>query len=80
MFRTRFGSLELTIRSLESEKIIMGSLESGEFGPLQLNTGYLTFSLKKTGFNYVQFLSWVKLSAGKLHAMKLVETVQMSLF
>jgi len=49
MFRTRFGSLELTIRSLESEKIIMGSLESGEFGPLQLNTGYLTFSLKKTG-------------------------------
>jgi len=25
---TRFGSLELTIRSLESDKIIIGSLES----------------------------------------------------
>jgi len=40
---TRFGSLELKIRSLESEKIIIGSL--------QVHTGYLTFSLKKTWFN-----------------------------
>jgi len=34
---TRFGSLELKIRSLESEKI----------GSLQVHTGYLAFSLKK---------------------------------
>jgi len=40
--------------SLESEKIIIGSLESEKIGPLgseigslQIHTGYLTFSLKK---------------------------------
>jgi len=30
--RTRFGSLELKIRSLQSEKIIIGSLESEKSG------------------------------------------------
>jgi len=44
---TRFGSLELKIGSLESEKVITGSLESEKIGSLQVHTGYLTFSLKK---------------------------------
>ena len=52
---TRFGSLEFQIGSLASEKIIIGSLisekigalESEKSGPLQILTGYLTFSLKK---------------------------------
>ena len=47
---TRFGSLELKIGSLDSEKIIIGSLESEKIGSLQVHTGYLTFSLKKSGF------------------------------
>ena len=37
---TCFGSLELKIGSLETEKIIIGSL--------QVHTGYLTFSVKQT--------------------------------
>jgi len=41
-------SLELKIGSLESEKIIIGSLESEKIGSLQVHTGYLIFSLKKT--------------------------------
>jgi len=32
---TRFGSLELKIRSLESEKIIIGSLKSEKIGSLE---------------------------------------------
>jgi len=52
---TRFGSLEFEIGCLESEKIIIrslesekiGSLESEKSGPYTSNTGYLTFSLKK---------------------------------
>jgi len=32
---TRFGSLELKIGSLESEKIIIGSLESEKIGSLE---------------------------------------------
>jgi len=38
----------LEIGSLESEKIIIGFLESEEIGSLQVHTGYLIFSLKKT--------------------------------
>ena len=33
--QTRFGSLELKIGSLESEKIIIGSLESKKIGSLE---------------------------------------------
>jgi len=40
-------SLEFQIRSLESEKIIIGSLESKKIGSMQVHTGYLPFSLKK---------------------------------
>jgi len=46
-FRTRIGSLELKIGSLESKKIINASLKSEKIGSLQVHTGYLTFSLKK---------------------------------
>jgi len=42
------GFLELKIGSLESEKIIIGFLESEKIGSLQVHTGLLTFSLKKT--------------------------------
>ena len=47
---TRFfkGVLGIRFGSLESEKIIIGSLESKEIGSLQVYTGYLTSSLKKT--------------------------------
>jgi len=56
---TRFGSLELKIGSLESVKNIIGSrksekigfLESEKSGPLQVDTGYLTFSLKKPEYS-----------------------------
>ena len=54
---TRFGALELKIGSLQSEKIIIGSLESREIGSLQVHTGYLTFSLKKN-LLYLQ-TSWI---------------------
>jgi len=43
----RIMSLELKIESLESGKIIIGSLESEKIGSLQVHTGYLTFSFKK---------------------------------
>jgi len=54
----RFGSLELKIGSLKSEKIISGSLElerigsveSEKSGPYRSILGSLTFSLKKTWF------------------------------
>ena len=48
VLRTRFGTLEFKIGSLESEKIIIGFLASEKIGSLQDHTGYLTFSLKKT--------------------------------
>jgi len=47
MLGTRFRSLELKIGSLDSDQIIIGSLESEKIGFLQVYTGYLTFSLKK---------------------------------
>jgi len=47
-FKVFFGSLELKIGSIESKKIIIGSLKSEKLGSLQVHTGYLTFSLKKT--------------------------------
>jgi len=40
VLENRFGSLEFQIGPLESEKIIIGSL--------QMHTGFLTFSLKNT--------------------------------
>jgi len=49
---TQFGSLEFQIGSLESQKIIIGSLKSDKIGSLeseknlQIHIGYLTFSLK----------------------------------
>jgi len=44
---TRFGSLE-------SEKIIIGSLQPEKIGSLQIRTGFLTFSLK----NLEKKLKW----------------------
>jgi len=44
---TRFGSLELKIGSLESGKVIIGSLESEKSGPYRSIPGCLTFSFKK---------------------------------
>jgi len=44
---TQFGSLELKIGFLESEKVINGSPGSEKIGSLQVHTGYLTFSSKK---------------------------------
>jgi len=35
---------------LDSEKIIIGSLQSEKIGSLKIHIGYLTFSFKKTGF------------------------------
>ena len=56
---TWFGSLELKIGSLKSEKIIIGPLETkkigsleSEIGFLQVHTRYLTVSLKKPWWNY----------------------------
>jgi len=45
---TQFGFLELKIGSLESTKIIIGFTGSEKIGSLQVHTGYLKFSLKKT--------------------------------
>jgi len=44
-----FGSLELKIGSIESEKIIKGNMSTDSlkfFGSLQVHTGSLTFFLK----------------------------------
>ena len=46
---TRFGSLELKIGSLESEKIIIWSQKSEKIGSLQVHTGYLTVELSLFG-------------------------------
>jgi len=47
VLRTRFGALELKIGCLESQKIIIGSLEVEKLGPYRSTSGYLTFSFKK---------------------------------
>jgi len=57
-------SLELKIGSLESEKIIDGSLESEKIGSLQVHTGYLTFSLKKRYHRQIT-IAWPSLSTAK---------------
>jgi len=49
---TRFGSPELKIGSLQSEKIIIRSLESEKIGFLQVHTRYLTFSFNSLIYAY----------------------------
>jgi len=63
---TRFGSLEFQIRSLESEnyhrvpKIRKNRVRKiREIGSLHIQTGFLTFSLKKTGIWYNDAGSWL---------------------
>ena len=58
---TRFGSLELNIESLETEKIIIGSLESEKIGSLQVHTRFLTFALKITAnMHFLYKAGWIK--------------------
>jgi len=45
-------SLELKIGSVESDKIIIRSLETEKIGSLQVHTRHLTFSLQKTCLYY----------------------------
>jgi len=52
----RFGSLE-------SDKIIIGSLESGKIGSLQVHTGYTIFSLKKLFVFLLLTLNFIKKKA-----------------
>jgi len=54
-FRGVFGSLELKTGPLESEKIIIGSLESEKIGSLHVRIGYLIFSLKKPALVSLRF-------------------------
>jgi len=65
-----FSGPELKIGSLESEKIIIGSLGSEKVGSLQVHTRYLTFSSKKPWFRLLQSLrSAAKLSHSVVYTL-----------